>query len=544
MFGRRLASRLSRDPDINVIVAGRSLARAQAFCENRSCTPVELDSRAPDFPQQVRILTPDVIIDASGPFQTDSDQPYYIVETAIELGADYLDLSDDADFTSGITVLDGAAKIAGTAVLSGVSSVPAISSAVCKRLVRDIVDVHSIESVILPGNRAPRGVSVMTSILKQVGRPLRLWQTGRWIEVPAWSDLSKRELRISGTQPVLGRRASNIGAPDLRLFPSAFKARSVSFRAGLELSIMQRGLWMLHWLPRLKLLKSVSFLVMPLKRLADCLEPFGSDRGGMLVEVKGRTEAGDALLRRWTLIVERGDGPFIPSIPAEIMLQKLFTGDVISGARACLGEFSMIDLSGGFDDLAISTEETHTRIETVFENVLEGAHAQLPSVLRDLHGVLHKRRWCGEAVVNRGTGWLSGLVGWIAGFPPASDSVPVEVEMTKTERGETWVRRFGTKQFQSFLSNETHQKRQVLIERFGWMSFRINLNFDGKNLNFPVIGGRLFGLPLPPLFLPRSETREYVDDAGRACFDVRISLPIAGLVAHYKGWLRPVISTG
>lgn len=36
-----------------------------------------------------------------------------------------------------------------------------------------------IETAILSGNRSPRGLSVMTSILSQVGRPMPVWREGR-----------------------------------------------------------------------------------------------------------------------------------------------------------------------------------------------------------------------------------------------------------------------------------------------------------------------------------------------------------------------------
>jgi hypothetical protein len=44
---------------------------------------------------------------------------------------------------------------------------------------------------------------------------------------------------------------------------------------------------------------------------------------------------------------------------------------------------------------------------------------------------------------------------------------------------------------------------------------------------------------MPKALMPKSETAEYVE-GGRFRFDVGISLPLAGLVVRYRGWLAPV----
>ncbi|MEO1188474.1 MAG: DUF4166 domain-containing protein [Pseudomonadota bacterium] len=539
VFGGRLAKRLAQDSRMTVIIAGRNLEEATAFAKGTRLISAVLDVTAVDLLEQIRALSPDVIIDAVGPFQDYSSTPYRVAEIAIQIGAHYLDLSDDAEFTEGIAHLDESARIAGVTVLSGVSSVPAISSVVASDLSRDLDDIHSVETVILPGNRAPRGMSVMRSILGQVGRPLHLWQANRFIVRPAWSDLREYDLSVPGTPALPTRRASLIGAPDLILLPKTLKARSVTFRAGLELSIMQFGLWMLHWLPRLKLTRSLIFLVPLLKWLADRLEPLGSDRGGMLVEVTGTTRHGLGVRRRWTLIVEQGDGPYIPGVPAQAIIQKLRAGECKTGARPCLGAFTIAELDAGFEGLSISTGSLQQPIQTVFESILGDDYLALPKSLQDLHQVLYKRRWQGSAQIERGANLFARCAGWIAGFPPASKSTPVEVEMTRTAKGETWIRQFGKKRFRSHLSAVRHRGELILQERFGWMTFGIRLRRDAEALHFPVSTGRVFGIPLPAFMVPKSETREFVDEQGRSCFDVRISTPMTGLIAHYHGYLTP-----
>lgn len=539
MFGGRLARRLARRLGDSVVIAGRNLTEARVLATELGCKAARLDTRADNLKDRIADIAPKIIIDAAGPFQSYADNCYRLARIAIELDAHYLDLSDDGPFTAGITGLNDAAVQAGVTVLSGVSSVPALSSVIARHLAQGIDDIHLIESAILPGNRAPRGDSVMRAILSQVGRPLRLWQDGEWGARPAWNDLQPIDLHVAGSASIEGRRVSLIGAPDLSLFPDAFGARSVTFRAGLELPIMQYGLWLLHWLPRLGLLRSLSALTRPLKWLADRLERFGTDRGGMRVQVRGRTATGALVARTWTLIVGQGDGPFIPGLAAEILTRKLLAGTPATGARACLGEFSVAEFETVAADLDIVTGETQRPVVPVFEQVLAETFDNLPPKLQDLHTVLDQRRWRGEASVERGQGWLSRIAGWMAGFPPATDAVAVNVVMTRTARGETWTRQFGTRKFKSYLSTHKQRGQTVMTERFGLMVFQIGLQGDDEKLHYPVHSGRLLGVPLPAFLRPTSNTYEYVDAQGRACFSVRVSLPVAGLVAKYEGWLAP-----
>ena len=136
-FGRRLAQLLTDDSQLTLVIAGRSLAKAQRLCaELRSLgtvMPAELD-RAREIEPQLRAIAPDLIVDASGPFQAYGDNPYRVVEAAIALGIHYLDLSDGADFVRGIARFDEAARARDVFVLSGVSSCPVLTAAVVRRL--------------------------------------------------------------------------------------------------------------------------------------------------------------------------------------------------------------------------------------------------------------------------------------------------------------------------------------------------------------------------------------------------------------------------
>ncbi|MBN9269632.1 MAG: saccharopine dehydrogenase NADP-binding domain-containing protein, partial [Mesorhizobium sp.] len=72
-FGGRIVELLENEPRLTVLVAGRSLSRAKAYCRARAgaratLLPTIFD-RDGDLAAQLAGLRPDIVIDASGPFQ-------------------------------------------------------------------------------------------------------------------------------------------------------------------------------------------------------------------------------------------------------------------------------------------------------------------------------------------------------------------------------------------------------------------------------------------------------------------------------------------
>ena len=245
VFGGRLSAALLQGNEYDVIVAGRSLQKAEAFCERHGGIPYTIDIDAIDLTEQVRGLAPAVIVDAAGPWQDYGKDPYRVARAGLACGAHYLDLSDDAAFSEGIASLDTDARTKGVVIISGVSSVPALSSSATDALSKGMTSIELVESAITPGNRAPRGQSVIRSILSQTGQPLKVWKAGAWRHVTGWGAIRSITLTVPGIPPLKNRWLSPIGAPDLTLLPSRYDAASVQFSAGLELKLMHGGLFLL-----------------------------------------------------------------------------------------------------------------------------------------------------------------------------------------------------------------------------------------------------------------------------------------------------------
>ncbi len=519
VFGERIARLLSRDGH-QLTIAARSLPTAQALATELDATALRLD-RSGDLSA---LAGHQVIIDAAGPFHAYGSDPYRLARTALAAGAHYLDLADNADFCAGIAALDAEARQVNRAAISGLSSVPAISSAAVRALAGPDRPLM-IDSAILPGNRSPRGLSVMASILSQAGRRFPLYQAGQWTTATGWS--APRDYALPGGRTRQGWR---IEVPDTRLFPAHFQAQTVDFRAGLELGIMRYGLAAFATLRRLIPFPVPTRLVRAFRFMADLLAHFGTGIGGMSITVTTASHQ-----HHWSLLAEDGDGPFVPAIAIRALLRR---PTLPVGATPALEFVTLDELQAAMSDLAIRFERRSEALDPIFPRILGPAFATLPETVRATHQTAGITRWQGRSSVTRGTGLWSRFLATLFRFPPASEDTPVEVIKAATAKGETWTRRFGARSFRSRLAATPIG----MTERFGPFTFRLGLSVRNGALHYPVTAGRLGPVPLPRWLLPASEAREY-EEGGRFHFDVRLLAPVSrALMVHYRGHLHPAPS--
>ena len=526
VFGSRLGELLRRD-NHEVYIAGRSLNKATMAAVRIGAKPLVVDLRA-DF-SAIFAVKPQVVIDAAGPFQSYTDNPYAVAQRCIELGVDYLDLSDDASFTLGISELDETATKAKCRVLSGASSVPGLSSIIISELVREMTEVLLIDTTILPGNRAPRGQSVIESIIGQVGRPTKVWRGGQWQSISGWSEHRRYKLPKG-----LVRSAYFVEVPDIRLFPKIFMARSVIFRAGMELEIMNKGLACLSGLVRLTNMQATSRLAQILRIMAHGLLPFGTDKGGMRVAVTGKHE-GSIKQRIWTLVANSGEGPFVPAIVCRALLRR--HSEIPIGARPCIAELNLLEVEEAMSDLAIEINAEQRPRPTLFQAALQDRWDLLPPEVHELHSVQDMESFSGKAKVTRGTSLVARFAAWFFNFPKAGDNVPITITKTRTPKGEIWERNFAGRIFRSYCTPSDKVYRYN--ERFWFFKYEQELPVEDGTMFLPVKRGWFLGIPLPRFFLPGSNSREFSHE-GIFNFDVSLIAPFGGgLIVRYQGALTP-----
>ncbi len=533
-FGARLVRGLLDTTTLDVVVAGRNRARLDrmaAACGPRVTVAV-LDVTAVT-PDALRALGVAAVADTAGPYQASG---YRLARAAIAAGLHFLDLADARDYVAGFPALDAAARAAGVVALTGASSTPALSNAALDRLTAGWRQVDRVEIAISPGNRAPRGLAVMRSILSYAGRPVRVFDGG-WRSAPGWG------MTVRRTMPGLGPRWLSLAeTPDLDIVPNRFGVRQAAvFRAGLELPVLHLGLLAASLPVRTGLLRSLLPFARPFLFVAGLFERFGTDRGGMTVTAAGQDADGRPVHARWWLLAEGGHGPAIPTLPALALVRMLTSGAAPPpGASACVGVLTLAQIEAEFAGRHITSGiEAGTASPGLYERVLGAAFATLPLAVQALHRPGTGLRARGTARVDGASTALARLVAAGLRLPRAAEQVAVTVSIAAKGGAERWTRDFGGRRFGSVLSPGAAPG--TLVERFGLLRFQLALPVSRAGVDgMPVVAWRLGPVPLPRWLAPASIAREFVDAEGRFNFDVELRLPLRlGRLVRYRGWLVP-----
>ncbi|MGB3338241.1 MAG: DUF4166 domain-containing protein [Devosia sp.] len=534
VFGSRLARLLARRQAFRITLAGRTPAKIiplQAdllrIDPQGGYDAVALD-RDRVTAQDLQALDCQLVVDCSGPFQSMGTS---LIEAAIAAPCHYLDLADSRAFVAEIGRFDAAARAAGVAIISGASSSPCLSNAVLDYLVGDWTSIDTIDCAIVPGNQTPKGKSVIDGILSWVGQPIRIFREGEWQTGVGWT--GERIIAIDGVAP---RRAMLAEVPDLDIIPQRFSPRiRAGFDAGMELDLLNALIGLSGLAVRLKLFRSARAFSALGNLIANALDGFGSQDGGMRVEVNGVDGSGEPRCAVWHLKAGNGHGPFVPIGPAATLVETLLLSRPgASGAGNAAGRVKLNDILPWYSHLSIETRHSsQTFGPSLFQRVLGASFAQLPAVTQRLH-----RGWpgviaSGSATVRPANSILGRLIARTFALPIRAGGIPLQVVIESRDGREYWTRRFGQHAMRSVMRAEAG----LIEESFGPVSIAMQLVATHEGLDMRPISGRFAGVPLPRFCLPSVVARE-TSEAGLHVFDVDIGLPIIGRLVAYQGTLE------
>jgi saccharopine dehydrogenase-like NADP-dependent oxidoreductase len=359
-FGKRIAENLSALNSITVVIAGRNIVKAQQLCQELVAKGAEvapeaaaIDIYAATFLADLKAFSPDLVIHAGGPFQ---GQDYRVPEACIALGSHYIDLADDRRFVCDISSLNERATKSNVLVVAGASSVPGLSSTVIDSFIDQFSKLDEIDFAIAPGNKAERGEATVRAILSYTGHPFPVFTKGKWSQQYGW--MSPRRMDFGN---VIGKRwLANIDIPDLELFPERYQpVNSVNFQAGLELPVLHLGMVFMALLTKVGMIKNWSAFTKQILKSSDVFKSFGTNIGGMQINISGLDKNQQPKRINWVLCAENGVGPYIPTLSAIILAKKLIASELdITGAMPCLGMYTLdeFDAEAGSLDIYHKTE--------------------------------------------------------------------------------------------------------------------------------------------------------------------------------------------
>lgn len=330
-FGRRISQAIAAMPSVECVIGGRQPSKARELAGGNTTT---IAVNVHD-PANLRRALDGVfaVVNAVGPFQA---QNYSVAETCAGMGIHYIDLADARAHVDGITRLNRRAQQKNCLIVSGASSVPAVSAALVDMLAPEFDRISEIHTCISPGNKNPRGVATVRAILSYTGHSFRLKENGRWRYAFGWSESEK----VVFPEPVGKRRVYLCDVPDLDIFPLRYGAPTVTFRAGLELNLFNYGLAILGRARRWGWIKNLTGWAPGLISASQLFRGFGGVAGGMRVLVRGRKNEQE-IQHTVFLIARDANGPAIPCSPSVALIRKWVEHGVPdSGAVPCVGLLS------------------------------------------------------------------------------------------------------------------------------------------------------------------------------------------------------------
>jgi hypothetical protein len=358
-FGRRICEVLAKNPRVSLLLAGRDQTKATALAYQLGLSAEHarrVDAADPRLGSLLKKLGVNLLIHTAGPFQ---EQDYQVAQAAIAAGCHYLDLADGRAFVTGISRLDAAARAAQVTVLSGVSSLPALSAAVVDTYLPEFSRLDGIRIGISSGALVP-GIATVRAVFGYCGKPVRVLQDGRWTEVPGWLDRQAHEF----PRPVGGRIFGLCDVPDLGLLPARYPGvKTVTFHAGIA---TDTGHSMVEWLARqvqsgriASALPFAGFFYFMARRLQSVL----SDSGGMYVKLEGLDTSGAPASLCWQLLAGENHGPNIPCAPAIALTGKIAAGATLpAGAGPCLGVLTLDDILDALRGLRVREVAPPSRV--------------------------------------------------------------------------------------------------------------------------------------------------------------------------------------
>jgi hypothetical protein len=299
-FGRLLIDDLVRQADCDLVVASRRALRSDRF------KTVIADLRDPDSLERA-LSEVNIAICAAGPFQ---NAPASLAEICMLRGIHYIDFADDRGFVRKVRSLAAGRPNWESIVCTGWSTVSALSGVLTQIATEGLTSIDSIYIHMAPGNRGARHTATIASLMHSVGQRFAVFREGAWRPVIGWSE--PREFVFP--PPIGVRRGYLVDVPDHELFPALFGARTVEFRAGSELRLVNGCMSLLQRTRRSWVDWS------PFFQLAAALPSwFGHDWGAIGVEAAG-------IARRRVSVVADSFGERMAVMPASIMVGLLSHG--------------------------------------------------------------------------------------------------------------------------------------------------------------------------------------------------------------------------
>ncbi len=225
-IGSSVAADLFGFTQAEIVIAGRNAALGKKICDRLGERGRFLRLDLGDLESLTQAISQaDLVIHCAGPFHYRDTQ---VLETCIQHGVNYADLSDHPSFTRKAMSCNAAAAAAGITAIVNTGIFPGISNSMVRQDVEQLDAAETIHLSYAVAGSGGAGVTVMRTTFLGLQKPFQAWIDGAWKTMKPYSD---REM-IEFPAPYGRTGVYWFDMPESFTLPSTFPVKTVITKFG------------------------------------------------------------------------------------------------------------------------------------------------------------------------------------------------------------------------------------------------------------------------------------------------------------------------
>lgn len=283
-IGSSIARDITEHTSAEVTITGRNPQRGMAALE-RLGESVQFQVLDLTHHEQVReaIAKADVVVHSAGPFHHRQAE---VLKTCIDLGVNYVDVSDERQFTQKALAQHEAAEAAGVTAIINTGVFPGMSNSMARQGIEQFDHADSVQLSYIVAGSGGAGVTVMRTTFIGLQHPFQAWIDGQWREVKPYT---AREA-LDFPSPYGRAHVYWYDMPEAVTLQQSFSLKSVVTKFGVVPDFYNHATWtMAHWLPPIVLKQpaTVEFLAKVSHWMTDVTDRFSGQGVAMRCDVRG-----------------------------------------------------------------------------------------------------------------------------------------------------------------------------------------------------------------------------------------------------------------
>ncbi|MGJ3245627.1 MAG: saccharopine dehydrogenase family protein [Elainellaceae cyanobacterium] len=268
----------------HVTITGRQPRSTAQRLKHPQKTPEFLPLELADWEALKRaIADADLVIHCAGPFHRRDAR---VLQLCIELGVNYLDVSDSVEFTRRALTYQDAAQQSGITAVINTGIFPGISNSIVRQGIEQFDKPETIYLGYVVGGSGGAGVTVMRTTFLGLVRPFQAWLNGQWHLIKPYSD--RETIRLPKPYGKVGVYWYEM--PETVTLAESFPVDTVITKFGSAPDFYNHLTWITaHWFPKswLQNPAGIEFLSQVSYRMTTITDRFSGIGVGIQARISG-----------------------------------------------------------------------------------------------------------------------------------------------------------------------------------------------------------------------------------------------------------------